>query len=184
MKLFEETVSSQTLFEGRIIKVKLDQARLENGKTAGREVVEHPGGVAVLAMEPDGTVYTVKQFRYPFAKVVEELPAGKLDGPEEHEKAARRELSEEVGVEADELRYLGCLLASPGFCTEVLHMYFARGLRHGAVHPDEDEFLEVERVPFDTLYERVMAGEITDAKSVAIVLKVKEILRREAGERT
>lgn len=184
MKLFEETVDSQTLFEGRIIKVKLDLARLEDGKTANREVVEHPGGVAVLAMEPDGTVYTVKQFRYPFARVVEELPAGKLDGPEEHEKAARRELSEEVGVEAGELRYLGCLLASPGFCTEVLHMYFARDLRHTHQHPDEDEFLEVERVPFDDLYERVMAGEITDAKSVAIVLKVKALLQREAGETT
>ncbi len=182
MRLFEETVDSQTLFEGHIIKVKLDLARLENGKTAGREVVEHPGGVAVLAMEEDGTVYTVKQFRYPFAQVVEELPAGKLDGPEDHEKAARRELSEEVGVEADELRYLGCLLASPGFCTEVLHMYFARGLRHGACHPDEDEFLSVERIPFDTLYQRVMAGEITDAKTVAITLKVKEIIRREVGE--
>lgn len=184
MKLFEETLASETLFEGHIIKVKLDQARLENGSVASREVVEHPGGVAVLAMEPDGTVYTVKQFRYPFAQVVEELPAGKLDGPEAHEKAARRELSEEVGVEAGELRYLGCLLASPGFCTEVLHMYFARGLRHTHQHPDEDEFLEVERIPFDTLYERVMAGELTDAKTVAIVLKVKEILRREAGENT
>lgn len=184
MKLFEETVSSQTLFEGHIIKVKLDRARLENGKDVSREVVEHPGGVAVLAMENDGTVYTVRQFRYPFARVVEELPAGKLDGPEDHEKAARRELSEEVGVEADELRYLGCLLASPGFCTEVLHMYFARGLRHGESHPDEDEFLSVERLPFDVLYRRVMAGEITDAKSVAIVLKVKEILRSEAGENT
>lgn len=184
MRLFEETVGSRTLFEGVIIKLKLDTARLENGRTARREVVEHPGGVGVLAMEDDGTVYTVKQFRYPFARVVEELPAGKLDGPEDHREAARRELSEEVGVEADELIYLGSLLASPGFCTEVLHMYFARGLRHGQRHPDEDEFLEVERVSFDTLYERVMAGELTDAKTVAITLKVKEFLRREAEGRT
>ncbi len=184
MRLFEEKVDSKTLFEGVIVKLKLDTARLENGKEVRREVVEHPGGVGVLAMEDDGTVYTVKQFRYPFAKVVEELPAGKLDGPEDHRKAAQRELSEEVGVEAGELVYLGCLLASPGFCTEVLHMYFARDLRHGKQHPDDDEFLEVERVPFDTLYERVMAGELTDAKTVAITLKVKEFLRREAGEKT
>ena len=182
MDLTERRLSGETIFEGNIIKVGLDQAQLPNGKIVSREVVYHPGGVAVLAMEEDGTVYTVKQFRYPFAQVVEELPAGKLDGPEDHEKAARRELSEEVGVEADELHYLGCLLASPGFCTEVLHMYFARGLRHGACHPDEDEFLSVERIPFDTLYQRVMAGEITDAKTVAITLKVKEIIRREAGE--
>ena len=182
MELTEKMVSSQTIFEGKIIKVTLDQAQLPDGKLASREVVYHPGGVAVLALDEDGTVYLVKQFRYPFAQVVEELPAGKLDGPEDHEKAARRELSEEVGVEADELHYLGCLLASPGFCTEVLHMYFARGLRHGACHPDEDEFLSVERIPFETLYQRVMAGEITDAKTVAITLKVKEIIRREAGE--
>ncbi len=179
MKLFEETVDSKTLFQGKIITVKLDTARLENGALAGREVVEHPGGVGVLAMEDDGTVYTVRQFRYPFGKVVEELPAGKLDGPEDHRKAAERELSEEVGAEAGELIYLGALLASPGFCTEVLHMYLARDLRHGEQHPDEDEFLEVRRTPFEDLCERVMAGEITDAKTVAIVLKAKEFLRRE-----
>lgn len=179
MKLFEETVDSKTLFQGKIVTLHVDTARLENGVLAGREVVEHPGGVGVLAMEDDGTVYTVRQFRYPFHQVVEEVPAGKLDGPEDHRKAAERELSEEVGVEAGDLRYLGALLASPGFCTEVLHMYFARDLRHGEQHPDEDEFLEVRRVPFEELYGRVMAGEITDAKTVAIVLKVKELLRQE-----
>ena len=184
MKLFEETVESKTLYEGSIVRLKLDTARLENGKTARREVVEHPGGVAVLAMEDDGTVYTVKQFRYPLSRVLEELPAGKLDGPEDHRKGAERELSEEVGAEAGELIYLGHLLPSPGFCNEVLHMYFARKLCHGEQHPDEDEFLEVERIPFDTLYERAMAGELTDGKTVAIILKVKEFLRREAGERT
>lgn len=181
MRLFEETVESRELFRGRIVTLKEDVARLENGKLVGREVVEHPGGVCVLPLEEDGTVYTVRQFRYPFGRVTEELPAGKLDGPEDHEKAARRELSEEIGVEAEELIYLGALLASPGFCTEVLHMYLARGLRHGAVHPDEDEFLDVVAGSFDGLYERVMAGEIADAKTVAITLKVREFLRREAG---
>ena len=179
MKLFEETVTSEVLFQGRIVTLRRDTARLENGKTVGREVVEHPGGVCVLALESDGTAYTVRQFRYPFAAVVEELPAGKLDGPEDHEKAARRELSEEVGAEAGDLTYLGRLLPSPGFCNEVLHMYLARDLRHGAQHPDEDEFLEVERTPLPVLLERVMAGEIVDAKSVATLLKAAEYLRRE-----
>lgn len=183
MRLFEETVEKKTIFQGRIVNLRTDTARLENGKLAGREVVEHPGGVCVLPLEADGTVYTVRQFRYPFALVTEELPAGKLDGPEEHEKAARRELSEEIGCEAGELIYLGKLLASPGFCTEVLHMYLARDLRRGESHPDEDEFLEVERKPFGELVERVMAGEISDAKTVAITLKVKEFLSREAGGR-
>lgn len=179
MKLHEETVDSQVLFRGKIITLRKDTARLENGALADREVVEHPGGVCVLAMEPDGTVYTVKQFRYPFGKVVEELPAGKLDGPEGHALAARRELSEEVGLEAGDWVYLGGILASPGFCTEVLHIYLARDLRHGEQHPDEDEFLSVERRPFPELVERVMSGELYDAKTVAAILKTQEYLRRE-----
>ncbi|BDF68666.1 ADP-ribose pyrophosphatase [Oscillospiraceae bacterium] len=181
MKLIEETVDSQIVFRGKIITVRLDTAKLENGKTASREVVEHPGGVCILPMEDDGTVYTVRQFRYPFGRVTEELPAGKLDGPEDHRLAALRELSEEIGAEPEELVYLGYLMASPGFSSEVLHMYLARGLRHGEQHPDEDEFLEVERTPFSILVERVMAGELTDAKTVAAVLKTKEYLSREAG---
>ena len=181
MKLIEETVDSQIVFRGKIITVRLDTAKLENGKTASREVVEHPGGVCILPMEDDGTVYTVRQFRYPFGRVTEELPAGKLDGPEDHRLAALRELSEEIGAEPEELVYLGYLMASPGFSSEVLHMYLARGLRHGEQHPDEDEFLEVERTPFSVLVERVMAGELTDAKTVAAVLKTMEYLSREAG---
>lgn len=181
MRLHEETVESHTLFQGAIVTLKKDVARLENGKLANREVVGHPGGVCVLPLEADGRVMTVRQFRYPFGRVVEELPAGKLDGPEDHRKAAERELSEEVGATAGELIYLGELLMSPGFCTEVLHMYLARDLRHGEKHPDEDEFLETVYTPFDELVERVMRGEITDAKSVAVTLKVKEYLCREAG---
>lgn len=184
MDLFEKTIASETLFQGKIVTLRVDKAELPNGRVTGREVVEHPGGVCILALEEDGTVYTVKQWRYPFAQITEELPAGKLDGPEDHEKAARRELSEEVGVEAGDLRYLGALLASPGFSTEVLHMYLARDLRHGKQHPDEDEFLNVERTPFEVLYERAMSGELTDAKTVALLLKAREYMRREAGGTT
>lgn len=180
MRLFEETVDSQVLFRGKIITVRKDTARLENGKLASREVVEHPGGVCVLPLEADGTVYTVRQFRYPFGRVVEELPAGKLDGPEDHRAAGLRELSEEIGARPDEFIYLGCLLASPGFSTEVLHMYLARGLHFGSQHPDEDEFLEIRRAPFRELVERVMSGEVEDAKTVAVVLKAQEYLRRES----
>lgn len=182
LKLFEETVESQTLFRGKIVTLRKDVAKLEDGRLTGREVVEHPGGVCVLALEDDGTVYTVRQFRYPFGRVVEELPAGKLDGPEDHREAGLRELREEIGAAPEEFVYLGALLASPGFCTETLHMYLARGLRFEGQHLDDGEFLEVRRTPFAQLYERVMAGEITDAKTVACVLKVGEYLRRE-GEK-
>ncbi|MEA4953974.1 MAG: NUDIX hydrolase [Pseudoflavonifractor sp.] len=181
MKLTEETVDTRVLYRGEIITVRKDTARLENGRTAGREVVEHPGGVCILPLEADGSAYTVRQFRYPLGRVVEELPAGKLDGPEDPRAAAERELSEEVGAQAGELICLGELLMSPGFCTEVLHMYLARELTHGEQHPDEDEFLTVERAPFSTLVERVLSGELTDAKTVAVILKAKEYLSREAG---
>nr|WP_202621070.1 NUDIX hydrolase [Pseudoflavonifractor sp. 524-17] len=169
-------VSTQIKFKGRIITVRLDQAELPNGHVAAREVVEHPGGVAILALHDDQTVSVVRQFRYPFGEIVTELPAGKLEYGEDHRLAALRELDEEVGETPGELIYLGKIYVSPGFCTEVLHMYLARDLKQGAVHPDEDEFLEGGRVPFDQLVEQVMSGEIVDGKTVAAVLKTKVLL--------
>ena len=176
MELTERRVSSKTIFEGRIIKVTLDQAELPNGKLAAREVVEHPGGVAVLALEEDNTTYLVKQFRYPIQQLLLELPAGKLDGPEDHLLAAKRELSEETGLEAEEWTYMGSILASPGFCTERLHMYLARKLSHKKQHLDEDEFLNVVPIPFDALVRQVMDGSQDDAKTVAAVMKAKTLL--------
>ncbi len=176
MELTERRVSSKTIFEGRIIKVTLDQAELPNGKLAAREVVEHPGGVAVLALDEDQTVDMVKQFRYPIQQLLLELPAGKLDGPEDHLLAAKRELSEETGLEAEEWTYMGSILASPGFCTERLHMYLARKLSHKKQHLDEDEFLNVVPIPFDALVRQVMDGSQDDAKTVAAVLKAKTLL--------
>ena len=176
MELVEKTVSSQVEFTGRIITVRQDQAALPNGRVVGREVVEHPGGVAVLALFDDNTVPVVRQFRYPFQKIITELPAGKLEKGEDPLVCAQRELSEEVGAEADELIYLGKFFTSPGYSTEVLHMYLARGLRQGQAHPDEDEFLESERLPFLTLFQQVMSGEIEDGKTIAAVLKAKVLL--------
>lgn len=158
MELMEKTVERQVVFEGVVVTVRQDRAQLPNGRIVGREVVEHPGGVAVLPLHRDGTVDVVRQFRYPFQKVVTELPAGKLDRGEEPRLAALRELQEEVGVIPGELIDLGCLYVSPGISNEVLHMYLARDLRQGACHPDEDEFLEGDRVPFEDLLGQVMSG--------------------------
>ncbi len=178
MDLKETMVSSQTIFEGKIIKVTLDQARLPDGSLAPREVVYHPGGVAVLALDDDNTVYLVKQYRYPIQQLLLELPAGKLDhGAEENVLlGAQRELSEETGLEAAEWTYLGYTLASPGFCDEALHMYLARGLTRKRQHLDEDEFLDVVTMPFGQLVEQVMDGTITDGKTVSTTLKVKVLL--------
>lgn len=176
MDLTERTVESKTLFDGVIVTLKVDQAQLPDGKVATREVVEHPGGVAILALDEENNVTLVQQYRYPFHQVLLELPAGKLDAGEDHRPAAIRELSEETGLEAGELTYLGCLLASPGFCTERLHMYLARDLRKKESHPDEDEFLNVITMPFQQLLEQVMDGTVEDAKTVATVLKTKALL--------
>ena len=173
MELMEKTVESRVLFEGKIITVRLDKAELPNGRVASREVVEHPGGVAILPLFDDGTVSLVRQFRYPFQEVVAELPAGTLERGEDHRLAALRELEEEVGASCGRLTYLGCLYSSPGFSSEVLHMYLAQELTEGACHPDEDEVLSVERIPFSALVEQVRQGEIKDAKTVALVLKAK-----------
>lgn len=178
MDLTERTVESKTLFDGIIVTLKVDQAQLPDGKVATREVVEHPGGVAILALDEENNVTLVQQYRYPFHQVLLELPAGKLDAGEDHRPAAIRELSEETGLEAGELTYLGHIYASPGFCDEALHMYLARDLTRARQHLDEDEFLDVVTMPFDTLVEQVMSGEITDAKTVATVLKVKTLLGR------
>ena len=176
MELREKTLSSRTVFKGRIITVKVDEALLPNGAKAGREVVEHPGGVCILALREDGTVPLVRQFRYPLGDVLLELPAGKLEYGEEPRPAAIRELGEEVGLEPGELTDLGYMYVSPGFCNERIYLYLARDVKEVPVHPDEDEFLDIVSLPFEQLVQQVMSGEITDAKTVAAVLKTKTLL--------
>lgn len=176
MELWEKTLSGRTVFEGKIVTVKVDEALLPNGATARREVVEHNGGVCILALCEDGTVPLVRQFRYPMGAVMTELPAGKLERGEDPRAAAARELGEEVGLEPGEVTDLGYMYVSPGFCTEKLHMYLARELKSVPVHPDEDEFLDIVHLPFGELVEQVMSGQITDAKTVATVLKTKTLL--------
>lgn len=176
MELTEKTLSSQEKYRGVIVNVRLDEVELENGAVAPREVVSHPGGVAVLPLHADGTVTMVEQFRYPFFKVLTELPAGKLDPGEDHRACGLRELREETGLSAGEFTYLGCLLLSPGYSNEVLHLYLAQALTQGKQHTDPDEFLNLRRVPFATLAEQALSGQIQDAKTVAAILKTKVLL--------
>lgn len=176
MELTEKTLESRVAYKGVIVTVELDRAALPNGASAPREVVRHPGGVAVLPLCSDGTVLLVRQYRYPFGRVLTEIPAGKLDRGEAPDCAAARELREETGLTAEEWTPLGSIYASPGFCDEELHLYLARGLHQGEAQPDEDEFLALVKVPFGELAEQVMRGEIRDAKTVAAVLKTKLLL--------
>ena len=172
MELKEEMVSQQTVYEGIIVNVRRDKARLLDGRIANREVVEHPGGVCVAALTEDGCLLFVRQFRYPYQKVLLELPAGKLDPGEDPLEAGKRELREETGAEAARYESLGELYPSPGYCGEIIHLYAATGLTFGQMSPDEDEFLEVEKIPLEEAARMVLDNEIADAKTQAAVLKV------------
>ena len=176
MKLEERRLSGEYKYEGVIVKVLLDKADLVNGRVVNREVVEHPGGVTVLPVDDDGYCYCVKQFRYPFQRVMLEAPAGKLEYGEDVFECAVRELSEETGFTADKMTYLGPCCTSPGFSSEVLHIYLATGLHAGESHPDENEFLDVEKHHIVELFEMCMSGQIDDAKTLIAVLKARSIL--------
>ncbi len=175
MKLKETTKSSETIYQGNIIRLERDVAILENGKDAIREVVRHPGGVGVVAMDDDGYIYMVRQFRYPFYETTLEIPAGKLDkSGEDTLSAGIRELKEETGLVAEKIEYLGTFYATPGFCDEKLTIYFAQGLHQGKTSPDDDEFVECEKYKLDELILMINNGEIRDAKTVIGILMVKE----------
>ena len=173
MELTEKTLSSEKIFDGRILHVRRDTVLLPNGHQSTREVVDHPGGVCVLALDDQERVLVVSQFRYPYGEVLRELPAGKLEYGEDPAQAAIRELREETGAVAGTFQPLGELYPSPGYCGEIIRMYLARDLSFGDTDPDEDEFLGLERVPFSQLVEQVLSGEIKDAKTIAAVLNVK-----------
>ena len=172
MELTEKTLTSREVYRGRILRVREDTVRLPNGKTAEREVAEHPGGVGILALD-GGDVLLVRQYRYAFSRVLTEIPAGKREPGEDPFVTAQRELREEIGATAGKWTELGALIASPGCYGEVLYLYMAQELTFGDTHPDEDEFLDVVRMPFDRAVELCMTGELTDAKTVAAVLKGK-----------
>lgn len=167
----EKTVSSEKVFEGRIIKVKVDKVEMPDGSTSTRELVEHPGGVGIVAVTDNDEIILVKQYRKPLDKVIYEIPAGKLDPGEHHRTCGIRELEEETGLSANVFEYMGFIYPSPGFTDEVTHVYLAKELTQGETHPDDDEFLDVEKVPFESALKMVIDGEINDAKSVFGILK-------------
>lgn len=178
MAHFEKTISSETLFEGRIFRVSKAKVLLEDGRTSSREIVHHHGGAAILPLTAHGEVYLVRQFRYAFGQELLEIPAGKLEEGEDPETAARRELWEECGVTADALVNLMPIYPTVGYDTEVIHMYLAQGLRSGEAHPDPGEFVTVEKVSLRDALDMVLRGEIRDGKTVAALLKVQMLLDR------
>ena len=169
--LNEKTVSTQEIYNGRIIKVRNDKVELPNGNHAAREVVKHSGGVCVVPLTDDGKVVMVKQYRYPFGEVLLEIPAGKLEYGEDPLQCGKRELLEETGYISEKFEFLGKLYPTPAYCTEVIHMYLARGLHAGKAELDVDEFLEVVEIPFEETVNMVMRNEIADAKTQIALLR-------------
>ena len=170
---YEKTLTSEVLFEGRVITLTKDTALLENGKTAEREVVHHHG---ILPYFEDGTICMVRQFRYAMQQELWELPAGKLEKGEDPFEAAKRELGEECGLTADNYISLGQFFPTVGYDTEVIYTWVATGLHKTQMHLDADEFLTPDRVPLDKAYEMVMSGEIRDGKTIAGILKLKALI--------
>lgn len=182
MEFYEKPVKKETFYEGIIVNVRRDVAELVNGKQVYREVVEHPGGVVILPVDEEGNAYMVRQFRYPFMRELLEAPAGKLEKDEEPLSCAIRELKEETGFTAGEIIDFGPIFTSPGFCEEALYIYLATKLQAGEMCLDEDEFLNVEKQPLDSLIEEIMQGRICDAKTIAVLFKAREYLKGKAAK--
>ena len=176
-QILEQNVSSEHVFDGIILHIDHLTNRLPNGKLAKREVARHIGASAVLPVDDDGTVYLVRQFRAPVDRVLLEIPAGKLDYKgEDRLEAARRELREETGLLAESWMHLNDMLTTVGFCDECIAIFLARGLSAGDSHPDDDEFLNVVKMPLTEAIDMVMNNEITDAKTVCALLMAQRIL--------
>jgi len=176
MELYEKKLSSRQVFDGVVVKLFVDEVELPDGKRSVREIVRHPGAVCVVPVTDDGKVIMVRQFRYAFGEVLLEIPAGKLEKGEDPLKAALRELEEETGTVAQRIEHMGELYTTVAIFDEKIQMYLATDLSYKNAHPDDGEFLEVEKIPLDTLVDMVMRGEIKDSKTQIALLKAQKIL--------
>ena len=176
-RLIEKEKESELIFDGKVLHLYRDVVTLSDGSESVREYCAHNGGVCVLPLTDDGEVLCVRQYRYAHRQITLEIPAGKLESKDiDIRAAALRELKEETGAECKELIYLGKMFPSPALLGEVIHMFFARGLVFGEANPDEDEFIECERIPLDKLVEMVCDCEILDAKTQIAALRVWKMI--------
>ncbi|MBA4600948.1 NUDIX domain-containing protein [Thermoactinomyces mirandus] len=164
--LEEKTVSTRKIFEGKVIQVQVDEVRLPNGHLSKREIVKHPGAVAVIAVTDENKMVLVRQFRKPLEKTILEIPAGKLEYKENSVECAKRELEEETGYVAAKMEKIVSFYTSPGFADEEIHLYQATGLQKRESNPDDDEFVELVELTADECFKRVETGEICDAKTI------------------
>ena len=169
MNLTETKIAGKTIYEGKVLKLEVDQVKLSDGSYSVRECVRHSGGAAVLLVKDDN-VLLVKQFRYMYGKPIYEIPAGKVNECEEDKVAANRELEEETGYKAD-LKHLLDIYPSPGYTDEIIHIYYAEKFEFVGQKLDNGEFLSAEFVKLDKVMQMIESGQICDAKTVAAVYK-------------
>lgn len=180
--LSERKISRKNIYKGAVLDVVCDDVLLPNGETGKREFCLHVGAVCIIPLLSDGRVIMERQFRYAHGRVFFEIPAGKLDSPDEIPlEAAKRELREETGAVAESYTFLGELDTTPALINEKIYMYLAEGISFGDRELDEDEFLDIEFTPLSELYGMVMRGEIRDAKTQIAILKTVALRGRELG---
>ena len=179
MKKFEEkTLKTEKIYDGKIITLQVDDVELPNGKTGKREIVKHPGAVAVIALTKENKIILVEQYRKALEKSIVEIPAGKIDKGEAPEATALRELEEETGYTTSKLEYVQSFATSPGFADEIIHLYFAKDIEkvESPLEMDEDEFVELLHVSIEEMGELVKIGAIYDAKTAFAYIWLKDYL--------
>ena len=182
-ELRERFLSSEEIYPGKIIRVEKWQVSLPNGATALREIVRHNGAAAIVHVDEEGNVTLVRQHRVAIDRFTWEIPAGKLDSPTEDPfHAAKRELEEETGLQAENWQLLNRIDTTPGFCTERIAIYLATGLSQHPAHPDADEFLRLTKMPLSEAVDRCMAGEFRDSKTVIGLLMAERALAARARD--
>lgn len=170
--LEEKELKSEQVYDGVLLKVFRDEVALPNGNTGKREYIKHNGASCIVALTDDNEILLERQFRYPFHEVITEVPAGKRDSADEDPMdAAVRELKEETGATAKEIIPLGEIRPSVAYTSEKIWVFLAKGLSFGDRKLDEDEFLNVEKVPLEDAVRDVMNNKITDSKTVCAILK-------------
>ena len=163
----ETQLDTDTVYDGKIIRVRVDTVGLAGGRETVREVVEHSACVVIVPVDSTGDILMVRQYRYATGRVLLEAPAGRVEPGESPDDCAQRELQEEVGYAAGNLLSLGGFWMSPGFCTEYMHAYLAQDLAPSRMEPDDDEDISVERIPLSRAAQLVQRGDIEDAKTIA-----------------
>lgn len=175
--LYEKTTKMTEIFKGKVIDLQIEEVELPNGRTSTREIIKHPGAVAILPITKEGKLVLVRQYRKALDKVIVEIPAGKLEKGEEPLASAKRELEEETGYKANELDFIVSFYTSPGFANEIIYLYITDQLEKGHSAPDEDEFLDVMEVSLEEAEEMVRNEIIHDVKTVFAVqyMKMREV---------